>query len=1027
MTAIPVQTTFGFGAPRRRNIVIEAGAGTGKTTAIVAEVLKLLLGETAVDPERIILVTFTEKAAGEIAERIHQALIDIDRTFAGNADAAIEWPIGSPSPLVTIASSRRDVCAAQLARADALRSQTIHSFCQSLLRQFPIEAGLDPQFTIVEGFERALLYGELYDAWVDAETRVAPTAEVRRDWETVIEHCNYLFLIRDLVFGLVDRRDLLAEEADIGALDLVEHELLIAIERLRGCEVESVGAICDYLRAHPSPRRGSDLETWMAYLRPIANDIRNTDLPRGKKSEFNDAIRVLRADEKQKGTSVYDRLTSHRAAVALLSMTRRFVRFLDDEKRKRGVVDFDDLLIRTLAVLEDDAVAARARAAFDVLFVDEFQDTDRIQARVFERLARDEHGALVPGRIVVVGDPKQSIYGFRRADPETYNAFTQTLIAAGADPRLLRDQFRSDPVLLDAINLLFGELFADAAHDPNVFRPAYHPLTAARPRSSSAGAPLTVIDVACEERDGRYLAEAEAIASWIAERGGELRRYAILFRRMTKLDDYLDVFERRGIDYVLPPTRLFLDRPAPVDLLAVLRAIAWPFDRGAEISAARSPYFALTDDEIARGLLSGDPTWDAFRATLDGFRAASRRLTVAQLIDRIVDACHIEAVYAAAADGKRSLRHLEHLRAIAFAYDQRTGGSVAAFVDEIARRRGEPDESEPSLLEEGSDAVRIMTVHGAKGLEFDCVIVPDLEFPPKPPDVFLIDEPKTLVVRGQVETLSSHYGRAGDRPLKEIASQREDAETRRLFYVAVTRAKEEVVFVANAKPSRSGFAKYMEMVAALPEGYVARVPAGEAAGGSPSWSTTRRKLADAALESSLAASPIVPAEIPPPPPIAAPLPRAEVLIRRASARKRGAGILLHRVLELWDGRAPVEPLLNAAATELGADAATLSLVRQRLASVVRSPTFVRIAAAETIGRELPLITPAGERRIDRLVRENGSTLVIDYKSGAPTDERIARDRAQVAAYCAALAAIDATPVRGLLWYIDVDADRAIEV
>ncbi len=812
MSAIAIQSAFAFDKPQRRNVVIEAGAGTGKTTAIVAEVLKLLLGDETLSPERIVLVTFTEKAAGEIADRIHQALTELALRFDAGDD--VTWPIGSATPLFEVPPGKRDdyrrACIAQLGRIESLRSQTIHSFCQSLLRQFPIEAGLDPQFTIIEGFERSLLYGELYDAWVDDETRLHPTAEARRDWEVLLEHVGYLFLVRNIILPLIDRRDLFLDDTyDLGALDLVEHELLIAIDRLRICDADSVAGICGYLRANPSPRRGSDIETWLEYLKPIANVIRTSDLPKGRKAEFNEAVRVLRAD-KDKGNSVYDRLSAHRAAVSLLSMMRRFLNFLDAEKRKRGVVDFDDLLLRTLAVLDDETVIERVRGQFDFIFVDEFQDTDRVQARIIGRLARDRSGALVDGRTIVVGDPKQSIYGFRRADPETYDAFTRELIAAGAEHRKLLDQFRSHPPLLDAVNAIFTELFADAARDPNVFRPEYHRLRTGGRESGVEGgnedSRITVIDAPFGARDDRFTAEAESIAAWIAARGGDLRRYALLFRRTTKLDDYLDVFERRGIPYVLPPTRLFLDRPAPVDLLAVLRAIAFSFDRGAEVSAARTPYFALTDAEIVRG----DDTYTGYLQVLDSLRAAAQHLTVAQLIDLVIRTCGIEAVYAAAADGIRSMRHLEHVRAIAFAYDQRIGGSVRQFVDEISRRRGDPDEMEPSLIDEAGDAIRILTVHAAKGLEFDTVILPDLEFPLKSAEIFLVDEPRSLVLRGQVETLSAHYGRAGDVALREIGSRREEAETRRLFYVAVTRAKNEVVFVTNAKPRKEGFARYVE-------------------------------------------------------------------------------------------------------------------------------------------------------------------------------------------------------------------------
>jgi len=198
--------------PPRRNLVIEAGAGTGKTTAIVAEVLQLMLENEELAPERIVLVTFTEKAAGEIADRIHEALNELETRFD---DERVVWPIGSPNPLLVMPEEKRAAwrraCGKQLTRIDSLRSQTIHSFCQSLLRQYPIEAGLDPQFKIIEGFERSLLHGQLYDAWVDEETRLHPTPERVEEWTFLLRHTGYLFMIRNAIFELVDRRDLLAE------------------------------------------------------------------------------------------------------------------------------------------------------------------------------------------------------------------------------------------------------------------------------------------------------------------------------------------------------------------------------------------------------------------------------------------------------------------------------------------------------------------------------------------------------------------------------------------------------------------------------------------------------------------------------------------------------------------------------------------------------------------------------------------------------------------------------------------------
>ncbi|HEV3486850.1 MAG TPA: UvrD-helicase domain-containing protein, partial [Vicinamibacterales bacterium] len=530
---------------------------------------------------------------------------------------------------------------------DALRSQTIHSFCQSLLRAFPIEAGLDPQFKIVEGFERSLLHGQAYDQWIDEETRVHPTPEIVREWELLFAHVGYLFAIRELILGMIERRDLLGEIGyDFGAFAEVEEPLLEALAAIRKCGDDAgddhARRIFAYVRDNTPPETG-EVDDWLAYLHPIAASIREANLPRP--AVLKEALKILRSGDK--GRCVYDRLVSHRAAMALISLTRRFLAFLDAEKRKLGVVDFDDLLLRTLSLLDDPNVLARARSQFDFIFVDEFQDTDRTQARIIDRLARDGSGAYVAGKTIVVGDPKQSIYGFRRADPETYYRLTEELVRGGAERRRLEEQYRSDPPLVEIVNAMFACLFPETPHDANVFRPTYKSLHAARASvRRELDARVTLLHAQHDDPADRFFAEAEAIAEWIrANSDGDLRRFAILFRRLTKLDDYLDTFDRHGIDYVLPPTRMFLDRRAPVDLLAVLRAIAHPFDRGAQISAARTPYFALTDEEIADGVLraecsvlsetetqhaarSTQDPWLTFTSAIAKFRDAAHHLTV---------------------------------------------------------------------------------------------------------------------------------------------------------------------------------------------------------------------------------------------------------------------------------------------------------------------------------------------------------------------------------------------------------------
>jgi ATP-dependent exoDNAse (exonuclease V) beta subunit len=159
---------------------------------------------------------------------------------------------------------------------------------------------------------------------------------------------------------------------------------------------------------------------------------------------------------------------------------------------------------------------------------------------------------------------------------------------------------------------------------------------------------------------------------------------------------------------------------------------------------------------------------------------------------------------------------------------------------------------------------------------------------------------------------------------------------------------------------------------------------------------------------------------------------AEIASRRAGSRGRTAGTLLHRVLELWDGRADVESLLRQVAVEAAADNDSISRVRKRLSVIARSEFLQRIANAETLGREVPVrFTDQDgvvvERRIDRLLREAGADLVIDYKSGTPEEKRVERDREQVARYCTAISAISGRPCNGVLWYVDLDHDTIVHL
>lgn len=1053
----------------RKNRVVEAGAGTGKTTSIVKSVVELLLDNPTLATERIVLVTFTEKAAGEIADRIRHALVELDTALAQPGEA--QWP-ATGTPIIRIASERRDAAreavASHLQRIDLLRSQTIHSFCQSILRLYPIEAGLDPQFALIQGFEQLRLYDRIYRDWFDSETRGDGRAEWIEQWATAFAHLNTLANVRARIFSLANRRDLI-EARGLSLGDAADFErcvvpLLETIRAIPPGEVESMAeptrAAVDAIRAVLPPMGGSVRE-WLSWFEPIEKPLTRVKF-RSKKGLSKDAVAALDALRGESGSAVVvERLRRHRAAAALLALTRRFIEFRDREKDRRGVVDFDDLLFRVQRLLDDPEVLEALRRRYEYIFVDEFQDTDRVQADIIGRLARDASGSFVDGKTVLVGDAKQSIYGFRRADPETYAATIDDFLAGGAKREILDVQYRSEAQLVEGLNVLFSRLF-DHKGTRSVARPAYKELEAGKTGSEKRDARFTFLYVECNEEEEPHVAEARAIAAWIRSRdpeGNNLRRFALLFRARTHWQKYLDTFDRCGLPYVVQPIAAFLQTPAAVDLLTVLRAAALPFDEAAFVSAARSRYFGLSDDEIVRdklGITDG-ALLRTVRQRLASWAKIAERGGAAAAVDAAIEDSGMEIVYRTlrASDSAQALAQIARFRRMAVDWDLAAGGSLRQFVEEIARRQAEGDDKEPPLVDDSQNAVRILTAHGAKGLEFDTVILPAMSGGGggNQLEVFAVEagEP-TLVMKGeQLESLSARYRMADGVTLAEIGSQRDAAEDDRLFYVAVTRAITEVVFACN--PSRlkaSGFWKSLNAILgiekeslaskapALPGRVVEEIPIG---GSSLAFAFERVTPADLAVAperfatatvASLLDQPYA-AELEREPAQFQPLSRADARRAIAAEASRPAGILLHRVFEIWNLEpATLARAIDAAAVELGSDLADVARVRRRLMRLAPSATLARVRAAQCAGRELSIYVPGPngspvERRIDRLAGENGGYLVVDYKSGSPTTERTEKDRAQVEAYCEAVARMSGAQCRGLLWYIDDDADRAIDV
>ncbi|MBY0395030.1 MAG: UvrD-helicase domain-containing protein, partial [Thermoleophilia bacterium] len=440
-------------------------------------------------------------------------------------------------------------------------------------------------------------------------------------------------------------------------------------------------------------------------------------------------------------------------------------------KRARGGLDFDDLLLRARDLLRDDPDVREAEAqAVTFVLVDEFQDTDPVQSEILRLLCGDGFAA---GRLFVVGDFKQSIYRFRGARPRLFQDYRAAFPEAG---RLdLTENFRSVPGVIDFVNALFHGAFegesgrllpgggaAGAAESdppavlfvwPEDTPPARDEGEAAPPRK-----PTKPSTEALREAEARWLARlvrSRLDAGWaVRDRATRTTRparpgdVAMLFRSMTDLASYEQALTAEGLDYHVIGGASFYAQDEVRDLINVLSAVEDPFDGIALAGALRSPFFGLTDDALfwlgvadrgdlaarfladeARAALSATDRQrcDRARRLLDRWRGLKDRVPMGDLVDRVLDESGYEAALLGEPLGGRKRANARKLARIAREFDARGGFTLAQFVARLrADLRDPPKEEQAATADEDGKAVRLMSIHQSKGLEFPIVVVPDL-------------------------------------------------------------------------------------------------------------------------------------------------------------------------------------------------------------------------------------------------------------------------------------------------------------
>ena len=1002
--------------------LVEAAAGTGKTTTLIQRIL-WMLKEGGRTLSQIAAMTFTEKAAGEMKVRLREAL-----------DEAVEHEENSEWRQALVQAQRE---------LESAEVSTIHSFCAGLLREQPVAAGVDPDFAATDATRAEGLLAESFATWLDREARnaaspVSRALEAGASPQGLLELARELLKNRTLLDGTTLPSDPLAEaHVEIAALIGLFETTLDEVP----AEARTDAKAAQVAEGNAELRRIQQVPIEQL---AIWNPGKVFNFSRGKQKLYEPAVRQLLEECKERFKALpglFSTLLLEGPLAELVASIRDgLLREIEEEKRRQGLLDFDDLLLKARDLLRGSpAIRSYFRDRYPALVVDEFQDTDPLQGELLMYLAEKPGGGArtwrevvpAPGRIFVVGDPKQSIYRFRRADVESYREVRDRFDEEGRVS--LRTNFRSDPRILDYVNALLAGAMVEKDDEP--WEIGYAPLEPKPGRVHSQlerpvihllppAADGSIVDADDEPEEDPCLAdqEANAVANLLLQLHGRFpceawKDVAVIVYRNEAIDRLQEVFRAAGIPAILEGGKSFFRREETAAVAAALKAIDDPGDAVSTVAALKSFLFGLTDLELVEAAEAGGrfDDWESLPSASPAGKAVSllARLhasrhrrpfaeTVADLLSARLAFCAVEA--GAVVNGVQGAANLERLVAMARELD-REGLSFRQATERLSLKL-ETNEGEPRAYAEEVDAVRLITIHKAKGLEFNVVVLADLGLRTKH------DLPGIFYDRagGEYGVSLKFAGRSvrtpGAHRLLAAFDRRRLAEEKRFLYVGLTRAKEMLAVswfrksgttsllapIASFERPAPPLAAFVELV----EGDVRRPPPPPAnpPGESPSDVEERMAEAEALLERArqTAARPLRRAGEKPAEGIRVARPEDLPAAERDEERRGRAvriGIAVHETMEGLlspDGALPLREALEAATRSLLPD--ERSEVARLAYSLAAHPVLARAIAAKRRFVELPILfrddsldgSPLIEGKIDLLFEEDDGFVIVDWKT-----------------------------------------------
>ncbi len=1040
-------------------LFVEAGAGTGKTSELVLRVLALA-AQGRVSLGEVAAITFTEAAAADLRERIHDELVEVSAIPGGG------W------------------ARTALHELDNASMTTIHGFAQRILLEHLLAAGLPLRIRVLDeiqsdaDFERrfetlldALLDGVENETLVTASLAVGVTLghlrllalEIDRSWDRYRHPAAPPVLLAGRLGPAVDAAtkllvDSMRAVCGWRAACRNDADSLVGLIGRIGADLDRFDGLADW----------ADRLEWLCSIGPWKSGNK------GRKADWTGP----EVDAVRNEVAIVDSLRSTQAARLRETVLGVLVRRLGVEavsaaerRRRAGELYFHDLLVFARDLLENDQNVRRlVSARYSHILVDEFQDTDPLQLEIVRLLGQDHDGKPIPGKLFFVGDPRQSIYRFRGAEPELYEAAMRDLVPGG--PVRLTTNFRSVPGVIGWVNGVFAPLFASTGDPAVSAKPetGYAPLEPHRRRGPRV--PVVILGaqadskLSAHERRVRESADIAAVIiaamrdGWPVESGTGMRAVqygdiAVLVTRRTGLSELETAFDAADIPYRVDSTSLVYSSPEVRDLLACLRAVDSPGDEAALIAALRTPMLACGDDDLLRyrrrggiwrlegdpGADPGDPVAGAI-TRLAGLAGDRHRLGVVGTLEAVARDLGVFELASMTRHGREAVRRLRFVFGQARAFVESGGTTIAEMLEWMDRQAVGRVRARETTMGEADDEVRILTIHAAKGLEFPVVVVAELggnQPSPTASATVLFDSTGQAEVRlrREVET-------PGFASLAEAELDRAAQEDLRLCFVAMTRARDHLVVSLHRSPaSARGRPSLAERVASRlgdlqglweegpigaesATGRTRRASAGQRGGlegpaSTPAafarWRADRFEISRrTARPTSLAATELVDFAGRVFPMGAAPRTGDDEPADQVRWRSRRAatslGRAVHGVLQrvdLAEGRLLDEMAASEASREGCADRVVEVIALAR--SALGTPIVAAAAAQKECWRELPVTVPvdAGvlEGVVDLCFAEGDHLVVVDYKTDLVSDrdkvpDVAARYRIQAGAYALAL-------------------------